>query len=381
MIKSNENKGTSADSISGAGSINKVAEFENDNIDDSDRVLAALRNSTLGVAPDGRVNSGTIQPTSVTGTAIPNSDSHTEETAGAWINSYNGSSDNFPTEVIPPEVTDNNDSSFIISPDLSNEPINTPTQKSGRVVVITGASHGIGLAAANYFKKRGDTVVDLSRSSGTDVTDSDAVRAFFAKINTDYGRIDVLINNAGFGISGSAENTSADDVTKLFAVNFVGVSNCCSAVLPYMRKLGRSKIINISSVAAVFPLHFQSFYSASKAAVTSYSNALRREVAPFGISVCSVMPGDVATDFTTARKKNENDDVIYKSRVERTIAKYERDEHNGASPDSIAEKLYKISLKKNPKPFIVLGFKYKLFVFLTRLFPVRFVNWVLDKIY
>lgn len=254
-------------------------------------------------------------------------------------------------------------------------------KKSNRIIVITGASHGIGLAAANYFRERGDTVIDISRTNGTDITKPEQVIMAFEKINAEHGRIDVLINNAGFGISGSAESTSADDINRLMSVNFTGTAVCCSAVLPYMRAQKSGKIINVSSAAAVFSLHFQSFYSASKAAVTNYSNALRREVVPFGIKVCSVLPGDVKTDFTSARKKNKNENAAYAERADTVMAKYERDEHNGAKPETIAKKLYRTANKKNPKPYIVFGFKYKVFVFLTRFFPIRFVNWLVGKLY
>ena len=254
-------------------------------------------------------------------------------------------------------------------------------KKSNRIVIITGASHGIGLASKKYFEDRGDIVIDFSRSSGVDVTNETQVREAVAKIHAEHGRIDVLINNAGFGISGSAENTTSEAIQKLMSVNFTGTAICCSAVLPYMREQKYGKIINVSSVAAIFSLHFQSFYSASKAAVTSYTNALRREVAPFGIKVCSVLPGDVNTDFATARKKNENDDPAYQKALTKAITKYERDEHKGAKPETMAKWFYRVSRKKNPKPYIVLGFKYKFFVFLTRFFPFRFVNWLVGKMY
>ena len=255
-------------------------------------------------------------------------------------------------------------------------------QKQPRVVIITGASHGIGLATKEYFEKRGDIVHDISRTSGTDITKPDQVAATIAKIHAEHNRIDVFINNAGFGISGSSEATTVEDINKLMSVNFTGTAICCSAVLPYMRAQKSGKIINVSSAAAVFALHYPSFYSASKAAVTSYSTALRREVASFGVRVCSALPGDVKTDFTAARKKNANEPEAYAARVEKAIAKYEHDELvKGGKPITIAKQLYKISKKRNPKPYIILGFKYKLLNFLTRFLPTRFVNWILGTMY
>lgn len=255
-------------------------------------------------------------------------------------------------------------------------------KKSNRIVVITGASHGIGYAALELFRKQGDIVYDLSRTSGTDITDIQAVRQFFEKIYAEHGRIDVLINNAGYGISGSAECTKPEDIKKMFDVNFVGLATCCSIVLPYMRvQMNFPIIINISSVAGVYALPFQAIYSASKSAVIGYTNALRTEIKPFKIRACSVLLGDVKTNFTNARKKNEDDDLAYKDNVKKAMKRYEADETKGYSPKFVARKLYKLSYRKRPAPVITFGALFKFLVFLNRIFPLRFMNWMVGKIY
>ena len=255
--------------------------------------------------------------------------------------------------------------------------------KKRRIVVITGASHGIGLAAKELFEKRGDIVFDFSRTAGIDITKPDAVRAAFEKIHAEHGRIDVLINNAGFGISGSAECTNLADIKKLFDVNFFGLTTCCSAVLPYMRaQRSNAKIINVSSVAGgVYSLPFQAFYSASKAAASAYTNALRTEIKPFKIRACAVQLGDVKTDFTAARRKNATDNTCYEYRCSRALKKYEHDEAKGYSPEFVARKLYKLSRKKNPPPVVTFGAMFKFLVFLKRIAPQRLVNWVVGKMY
>jgi short-subunit dehydrogenase len=252
-----------------------------------------------------------------------------------------------------------------------------------RTVIITGASHGIGLAAKQLFEKRGDIVFDLSRTSGTDITNPEQVRAAFEQIRSKHGHIDILINNAGFGISGSAECTALADMKKLFDVNFFGMAVCCSAVLPYMRaQKNRPKIINVSSVAGgVYSLPFQAFYSASKAAVNAYTNALRTEIKPHKVTACVVQLGDVKTDFTAARQKNTDDDPAYEYRCKRAIKKYEHAEENGYSTKFIARKLYKLSCKKNPPPIVTFGIMFKFLVFLKRIAPQRLVNWVVGKMY
>jgi len=254
--------------------------------------------------------------------------------------------------------------------------------KTARIVVITGASHGIGLAALTLFRERGDTVYDISRTSGTDIIDTAAVRAFFKKVHDEHGRIDVLINNAGYGISGSAESTTTEDITKMFAVNFIGLANCVSTALPYMRAQNDNPIIiNISSVAAVYALPFQSFYSASKSAVTGYTNALRTEIKPFKIRCCSVLLGDIKTNFTASRKNNENEILDYHENYKRAMNRYETDESRGYTPEFVAHRLYKLSHKKNPAPVITFGFLFKFLVFLGRISPTRFMNWAIGKVY
>lgn len=255
-------------------------------------------------------------------------------------------------------------------------------KKGKRIVVITGASHGIGFASLELFRKQGDTVYDLSRTSGTDITNTQAVHQFFENIYAEHGRIDVLVNNAGYGISGSAECTKQEDIQKMFNVNFVGLATCCSIVLPYMRaQMNRPIIINISSVAGVYALPFQAIYSASKSAVTGYTNALRTEIKPFKIRACSVLLGDIKTNFTNARKKNENDAPVYKEKVEKAMKRYEADETRGYSAEFVARRLYKLSYRKRPAPVVTFGALFKFLVFLNRIFPLRFMNWMVGKIY
>jgi len=255
-------------------------------------------------------------------------------------------------------------------------------KKSNRIVVITGASQGIGKAALELFERRGDTVYDLSRTAGIDITDTGSVQKFFDDVHAKHGRIDVLINNAGFGLSGSAECTKPEDIQKMFSVNFVGLTTCCSLVLPIMRAHSDHPIIiNISSVAAVYALPFQSFYSASKSAVTGYTNALRTEIKPFRIRACSVLLGDVKTNFTNARQKNEQDNPLYEDKFNRAMKRYEADETKGYTSEYVARKLYKLSRKKNPKPIVTFGFKFKFLVFCNRILPFRFMNWMVGKIY
>ena len=212
-----------------------------------------------------------------------------------------------------------------------------------RVAVITGGSSGIGLHAARALRGRGLNVYELSRRAENaepgvthlqaDVTDEAQVNAAVAEILRREGRIDILINNAGFGISGAIEFTPAQEARRQFDVNFFGMVNMNHAVLPIMRQQGGGRIVNMSSVAAPIAIPFQAYYSASKAAVRTYSLALASEVRPFGIEVCVIMPGDIATGFTAARRKSCDGDDVYHGRIARSVAVMEHDEQTGMSAE------------------------------------------------
>lgn len=257
-----------------------------------------------------------------------------------------------------------------------------------KVVVITGATSGIGLASARLFKSKGANVVCVARRASqefysvcADVTDGAQVVAAVAEVTERFGRIDILVNNAGMGISGSVEGTSEEDARRIFDVNFFGTFNFIRAAVPVMRASGGGVIINISSVAGQLAIPFQAFYSATKSAVLSLSEALRNEVAPFGIKVCCILPGDVNTGFTSARRKNLSDDPAYGDRVTRAVEAMERDERGGMPPEVIARAVLRCARSKNPPVAVAGGAKYGLFLFLVRLLPRRFVNFVLGKMY
>ncbi|MDR3264275.1 MAG: SDR family oxidoreductase [Clostridiales bacterium] len=258
------------------------------------------------------------------------------------------------------------------------------------VVLITGASAGIGKAAAELFLSKGCIVYNISRS-GSDVSGihnicadvSDPLKVFEAveSVYAAQKRIDVLVNCAGFGISGSVENTSPDNMQKIFAVNFLGTAYMCRSVIPIMRGQNGGMIINVGSVAGRIPIPFQAFYSATKAAVGSFGQALRSEVKPFGIRVTSILPGDVKTEFTARREKNPLDDKAYGDRIERSVKKMEKDEQNGLPASLIAAQIFRLSRRKNPPLGVIGGKAYSLLLFLSRFLPERTVSFLIGKLY
>lgn len=265
-----------------------------------------------------------------------------------------------------------------------------------RTLVISGGSSGIGKATASFFVERGWRVFELSRRNvqtdnvqGTtgeiihitcDVTSEESCREAVAEVLQQTDRIDVVISNAGFGISGAVEFTDIPEVERQMNVNFLGAVRFTQAILPQLRKQQKGRIIYTSSVAAILAVPYQAFYSASKAAINAFALALANEVREFGIRVSVMMPGDVSTGFTDARAKSTKGEEIYKG-ANKAITTMERDERSGMSPRQMARIFYHIATCRNPRPQYVGGFSYRVLCFLERLLPKRFVNWIEYKVY
>ena len=168
---------------------------------------------------------------------------------------------------------------------------------------------------------------------------------------------------------------------KQFDVNFFGVVNVTKAVLPAMRERGRGVIVNMGSMASPIAIPFQAYYSASKAAIQSYSMALLNEVRPYGIQVVCILPGDIATGFTAAREKSILGDDVYGGRISKSVAVMEHDEQNGMPPSAIAKRMYALSKQKHPKPLSSVGIQYKACCLLGKILPTRLSNWIVGKMY
>lgn len=260
-----------------------------------------------------------------------------------------------------------------------------------RVVIVTGASSGIGNAVAKYFYKNGCTVYSLSRrkfeekgvnSLSCNVTNRLQAQEVIKQIWEKEKRIDLLVNNAGFGISGSVENESLEDIEKMFKVNFLGAVNMTQTVLPYFREQGFGKIINTSSVAGIIPIPFQSFYSATKASLDIWAKALRMEIKPFNISVCNVLVGDTKTNFTAKREKSEKDEKsVYEDVVKKSISKMEKDEQNGKDPITVAKVMFKMFNKKHMPATKTVGGMYKTILFLEKILPQKLMLFIVGKMY
>ena len=258
-----------------------------------------------------------------------------------------------------------------------------------KTLVISGGSSGIGKATAMLFAERGWRVFELSRHGQTqdgithvdcDVCSETSCQAAVAEVLRHTDTIDVAISNAGFGISGPVEFTQISEVEHQMDVNFLGAIRFTQAVLPQLRKQRFGRLIYTSSVAAILAVPYQSFYSASKAAINAMALALANEVKEFGISVSVMMPGDVSTRFTDVRHKSSAGEDIYRG-ANKAITAMERDERSGMQPVLMARLFYHIATCPSPRPQYVGGFSYRVLCFLERLLPKRFVNWIEYKVY
>ena len=257
-----------------------------------------------------------------------------------------------------------------------------------RVAAISGASRGIGYETACLLKQAGYSVYDLSPDGNAssfahipcDVREEAAVKAAFARIAETEGRLDLLICNAGYGIAGAVEDTAIEQAMQQFAVNFFGACACIKHALPALRE-SRGRLIVVSSPAAVLPIPFQAYYSASKAALNALTLALAQEVGPYGISVAAALPGDAQSAFTAARVKTVAAESIYSERARRSLSVMEHDEKTGMTSRYVAERIAAIATKRRVRLFYTIGGQYKLFYLLQKLLPLSLARFVVGKIY
>ena len=234
------------------------------------------------------------------------------------------------------------------------------------VVLVTGASSGLGAATATHLASLGHRVYAASRrghvdpASGAvpmrmDVDDDKSVGDGVEDVLLKEGRIDVVVNCAGYGVFGAIEETPLAMAQAQFNTNVFGVMRVCQRVLPLMRRQRAGLIVNVTSIAGELSLPFQGIYSATKFAVEGLSEALRAEVRPFGIHVVLVQPGDFRTGFTDARRTVPSGDPAYAERSSRALEIASRDERAGADPQQLARLIGRIAGSKRPRFRYVVG--------------------------
>ncbi|MDC7993886.1 SDR family oxidoreductase [Altibacter sp. HG106] len=264
-----------------------------------------------------------------------------------------------------------------------------------KVIFITGASSGIGKAIASYLHDRGHTVYGTSRTPGhhkdtvsfsllpLDVTQPATMDAAVREIIQQEGRIDVLINNAGVGITGPIEETPSDEIRKAFETNYYGPLHLIKTVLPHMRANSEGRIINITSIAGYMGLPYRGIYSATKAALEITTEAYRMETEQFGIKMVNVAPGDFATNIASGRYHAPVlEDSPYKTAYGNTLAMMNQHVDSGEDPLKMARIIESIIESQNPNVHYKVGaFLQKFSIALKRVLPDKLYQRMLMRHY
>lgn len=272
-----------------------------------------------------------------------------------------------------------------------------------QVALVTGASSGIGQAIASELCRHGFRVYAAARSLpdyfinsgcekqvGTgclrpvtlDVTDEAAVGAIWQQVMAVEGRLDCLVQAAGFGLAGSVEDTAAAEARAQMETNFFGSVHFLPLVLEQMRRQKSGLIVQLGSVAGFLPIPFQAYYSASKAALAALILALADEVRPWGIRCLLVQPGDTQTGFTRSRilaRGSEGSD--YSRRCGRSITKMAADENRGVPAAAVASQIVRQICKRRPPLVYTPGLLYKIANILTKILPLRLYRRVIGLMY
>lgn len=255
------------------------------------------------------------------------------------------------------------------------------------VALVTGASSGIGLVTARALVKAGYRVFGTSRKAVADrdgitmlvcdVTDDAAVQNLVAEIVRRAGRVDVVVNNAGIGMLGSAEESSIGQAQRLFDVNVFGVARVINAVLPVMRRQKSGRIVNMSSILGLIPSPFNAYYASTKHAIEGYSESLDHEVRAFGIRVVMVEPGVTRTAFEENLTRADQPIDVYRDgrlRSEKLMRKWVE---TGDDPQVVADAVVKAATAAKPKLRYPAGPQARQTSILRRFMPQSIVDRIL----
>jgi NAD(P)-dependent dehydrogenase (short-subunit alcohol dehydrogenase family) len=251
-----------------------------------------------------------------------------------------------------------------------------------KVVLITGGSSGIGKSIGEYLHQKGFVVYGTSRNPekitnsifplvALDVRDKQSIVNCVAEVIHKSGRLNIVINNAGVGITGPIEEIPTEEIRNNFETNLFGPIEVMKAVLPQMREQKSGLIINITSIAGYMGLPYRGIYSASKGALELITEALRMEVKSFGIQITNVAPGDFATNIAAGRYhapvvKGSAYEVPYGN----TLKEMNLHVDSGSNPNEMAEAIFAIIQTKKPKVHYKVGaFMQKFSIVLKRILP------------
>ncbi|WP_139991273.1 SDR family oxidoreductase [Paenibacillus paridis] len=269
------------------------------------------------------------------------------------------------------------------------------------IALVTGASSGFGLLTTIRLAQEGYRVIATMRDIGKqdhvhgkaeqqglaafvetmklDVTDHENVADVVQQVIQRWGRIDVLVNNAGYAVMGVIEEVPMADWRAQLETNFFGMVAVTKAVLPHMRVRKSGKVINVSSGAGIIGFSNTGPYSASKFAMEGFSEALRLELLPFSIPVVLVQPGTYNTGISAKHVYRSQPNSPYSKMIERFNAFNAKSEQNAPDPIHVANTIVKICRKSHPKLRYTCGSDAKMIFLMKKLLPWRLIEWALRK--
>jgi short-subunit dehydrogenase len=272
-----------------------------------------------------------------------------------------------------------------------SESISPASESSSKTVFIIGASDGIGAQTAALFLEKGYSVYNGSRTPSTvqgvknltvDAANPHTVDAAVDEILRAENKINVFVYSAGFSLSAPFENTEEEDYRYLFDVNFFGFVRAARALIPSMRENGGGKILAISSMGGIFPIAFDGFYSASKAALNMLIRSLSLEVAPYNIKVSAILPGGTATNFTRKRKVYPPEMTgVYEHKMMKANSSLAAAEQNGMPAHKVAESVAAAAESENPPLTNAVGPMNKVLSAADKILPENVANMLIKKKY
>ena len=261
-------------------------------------------------------------------------------------------------------------------------------------VLLTGGSSGIGLAICKLLTQKGYDVIGTARNPEKhsdlsfpliqlDVTSEDSILKAFQLISERWGGLDILINNAGIGFMGPVAYSKAEHIKQAWETNVFGLMQVTKEFLPLLQKSDHGRIINIGSIGGKMGLPYRGWYSAAKGSLEILGESLAMELKPFGIDVCTLLPGDVRTEIGASRLETNTEDLKEYEASYMRMKEVLQDEMSQAMPaEKVAVKLEKLLRRKRlPLKYSVGSFLHKITPIIKNLLPQRFFQWLILRHY
>jgi len=264
--------------------------------------------------------------------------------------------------------------------------------RSNKIALITGSSSGIGRAAVKAFAQEGWTVLATMRRPEEntdafahfanvrlvqlDVTDAKSIDDTVALVRSEYGKLDALVNNAGYGLVGAFEELSDEQLRRQFDTNVFGTMSLTRAFIPMMREQGHGRIINISSIGGRIGIPLYTAYHATKFAVEGFTESLDFELRPFGVRAILIEPGAIATDFLTRSSDTVEpaESSAYRSYFQNVMDRYTKVSKTASHPSVVANKIVKVATVERPRLRNPVGGGAEFMMALRKLLPDRTVR-------